>query len=119
MAKFQQVPAKLLRGNVGEETLLQRGTTLVRRLVLEPGEATAWHVDPYYRVSIIIRGNALSIEYRNGEETRRVEVAAGQADWDDPTDKIHRAVNVGEDTYEEVTIFFLDREDAIPQPVAE
>jgi len=104
---------------MGEKTLLQRGTTLVRRLVLEPGEATAWHVDPYHRVSIIIRGTALEIEYRNGEETRVVEVAAGQADWDDPSDKIHRAVNVGAETYEEITIFFLDRNDAIPQPVAE
>ena len=102
-----------------EKTLLQRGTTLVRRLVLEPGEATAWHVDPYQRVSIIIRGEALAIEHRNGEETRRVEVAAGHADWEHPTDEIHRAVNVGRETYEEVTIFFLDRNNAIPQPVAE
>jgi len=87
--------------------------------VLEPGEATAWHVDPYSRVSIIIRGTALAIEYRNGEESKRVEVVAGQADWDNPTDEIHRAVNVGGESYEEVTIFFLDRNDAIPQPVAE
>ncbi|HKA16691.1 MAG TPA: hypothetical protein VKN18_00105 [Blastocatellia bacterium] len=92
---------------------------MVRRLVLEPGEATAWHVDPCSRVSIIIRGTALAIEYRNGEESKRVEVVAGQADWDNPTDEIHRAVNVGGESYEEVTIFFLDRNDAIPQPVAE
>lgn len=87
--------------------------------MLEPGEATAWHVDPCSRVSIIIRGTALAIEYRNGEESKRVEVVAGQADWDNPTDEIHRAVNVGGESYEEVTIFFLDRNDAIPQPVAE
>jgi quercetin dioxygenase-like cupin family protein len=104
---------------VGEQTLIQRGATLVRRLVLEPGEATAWHVDPYYRVSVVVRGKALAIEYRDGVEAQRVEVAAGQADWDAPTDRVHRAVNVGGDTYEEVTVFFLDRADAIPQPVAE
>jgi len=75
--------------------------------------------DPYHRLSIIIRGTALAIEYRNGEEAQRVEVAAGQADSDVPTDRIHRAVNVGGETYEEVTIFLLDRNDAIPQPVAE
>lgn len=101
-----------------EETLLQRGTTLVRRLVLESGEATAWHVDPYHRVSVVVRGKALAIEYRAGEATRRVDVAAGQADWDEPTDREHRAVNVGGETYEEVTIFFLDRSDATPQPIA-
>ena len=104
---------------MGEQTLIQRGATLVRRLVLEPGEATAWHVDPYQRVSVVVRGKALAIEYRDGVGTQRVEVAAGQADWDAPTDRVHRAVNVGGETYEEVTVFFLDRADAIPQPVAE
>ena len=102
-----------------EEILIQRGTTLVRRLVLEPGEATPWHVDPYHRVSVIVRGKALAIEYRDGGETGRVEVAAGQADWDAPTNRVHRAVNVAGETYEEVTIFFLDRCDAIVQPIAE
>jgi hypothetical protein len=49
----------------------------------------------------------------------RVTVAAGQADWDVPADPIHRAVNVGRGVYEEITIFFLDRPDAVAQPQAE
>lgn len=102
-----------------EETLIQRGATLVRRLVLEPGEATPWHVDPYPRVSVIVRGKALAIEYRDGGAVARVEVDTGQADWDEPSSRVHRAVNVGAETYEEVTIFFLDCPDAIPQPVAD
>jgi hypothetical protein len=102
-----------------EETLSRRGTTLVRRLVLEPGEATPWHTDPYHRVTVIVRGEALAIEYRDGGGTGRVEVAAGQADWDAPTERVHRAVNVGGDTYEEVAVFFLDRPDAIAQPTAQ
>jgi hypothetical protein len=32
---------------------------------------------------------------------------------------VHRGVNVGREPYEEVTIFFLDRPDAVPQPVVE
>lgn len=105
--------------DVIEETISQRGTTLVRRLVLEPSEATPWHVDPFHRVTVIVRGEALAIEYRDGGRTERVEVSAGQADWDAPTDRVHRAVNVGRGAYEEVTIFFLDRPDAIPQPIVE
>jgi len=101
-----------------EETLTQRGTTLVRRLVLEPGEATPWHIDPYLRLTVIVRGEALAIEYRDERGTERFEVASGRADWDAPTDQVHRAVNVGGGTYEEVTIIFLDRPDAIPQPIA-
>lgn len=101
-----------------EETLRQYGTTLVRRLVLEPGDATPWHVDPHHRVTVIVRGEALAIEYRDGGASKRLEVAAGQVDWDVPGDQVHRAVNVGGEIYEEVTIFFLDRPDALPQPIA-
>ncbi len=100
------------------ETISQRGTTLVRRLILEPGMATPWHVDPFHRISVVVRGETLAIEYRDGRKPDRVEVFAGEADWDAPTEQVHRAVNVGRATYEEVTIFFLDRPDAIPQPIA-
>lgn len=102
-----------------EETIDRRGTTLVRRLVLAPGEATSWHVDPFQRVTVVVRGEALAIEYRDGGEAERVDVRAGQADWDAPTDRGHRAVNIGTTIYEEVTIFFLDRPEAIAQPGAE
>lgn len=100
------------------ETISQRGNTLVRRLVLEPGMATPWHVDPFHRITVVVRGEVLAIEYRNGREPDRVEVAAGQTEWDAPTDQVHRALNLGGSTYEEVAIFFLDRPDAVPQPIA-
>ena len=44
------------------EAVSRRVTTLVRRLILEPGEATDWHVDPFHRVTVIVRGDALAIE---------------------------------------------------------
>lgn len=101
------------------ETLSRRGTTLVRRLVLEPGETTAWHSDPFHRITVVVRGDALAIEYRDGADTLRFPVSPGQSDWDTPTDRVHRALNVGTQTYEEVAIFFLDRPDAVAQPRAE
>jgi hypothetical protein len=99
-----------------EERLFQRETTLVRRLRLEPGEAMRWHRDPFHRVSVVLRGDALEIEYRDDGETDRFEVSPGQAGWDEPTDRVHRGVNVGEQPYEEITVFFLDHPDAVPQP---
>ena len=102
-----------------EEIISHRGTTLVRRLILEAGEATHWHIDPFHRVTVVVRGEALMIEYRDGGRSERFEICAGQSDFDEPTDRRHRAVNVGGTTYEEVAIFFLDRPDAIPQPLAE
>lgn len=99
-----------------QETISRRGTTVVRRLVLEPGETLAWHSDPFHRVTVVVRGDALAIEYRDGGTPQRVLVFPGEAGWDEPTDRVHRAVNIGATTYEEVTIFFVDRPDAVPQP---
>ena len=99
-----------------DEVLFQRGTTLVRRLHLAPGEAMPWHRDPFHRVTVVLHGDALAIEYRDSGELRRVQVAPGQVDWDEPTDRMHRGVNVGEQPYEEVAVFFLDQPGAVPQP---
>ncbi len=105
--------------SMADERLFQRGTTLVRRLRLAPGEALPWHRDPFHRVAVILSGDALAIEYRDTGETHRFDVVPGQADWDEPTDRVHRGVNVGEQPYEEITVFFLDRPDAVAQPGAE
>jgi quercetin dioxygenase-like cupin family protein len=99
-----------------EETLHHRGTTVVRRLILAPGEATRWHRDPFHRVSVVFKGEALSIEFSDGGASVRVALTPGQVDWDEPGDRIHRAVNVGGTPYEEVTIFFLAHPDDVPQP---
>ena len=68
---------------------------------------------------MVLHGDALAIEYRDGGETERFDVTPGQAGWDEPTDRVHRGVNVGEEPYEEITVFFLDRPGAVPQPRAE
>jgi len=104
---------------VSDEVLFHRGTTLVRRLRLAPGEALPWHRDPYHRVTVVLHGAALAIEYRDGSESERFEVAPGQVDWDEPTERLHRGVNVGEQPYEEITVFFLAHPGAVPQPKEE
>jgi quercetin dioxygenase-like cupin family protein len=101
-----------------EETLHHRGTTLVRRMSLEPGEATSWHVDPFHRVSVVLKGDVLAIEFRDGRPTIEVRVAPGQVDWDEPGHHIHRAMNIGDLPYEEITVFFLNYPNDVPQPDA-
>ena len=50
---------------IGEE-INQDGTKLARRLILAPGEHMPWHVDPFRRFSVVVRGSELAIEYRDG-----------------------------------------------------
>jgi quercetin dioxygenase-like cupin family protein len=100
-----------------DEPLFLRGTIYVRRLRLAPGEAMPWHRDPFQRITVVLQGHALTIEYRDGTPGQRVAVQVGQVDWDEPTERIHRGVNIGAEPYEEITIFFLDHPDAVPQPV--
>ena len=99
-----------------EEVLFRRGTTLVRRLRLAPGEAMPWHVDPFHRISVVLGGDSLSIQYRDGVESIQVPVSPGQVDWDEPTDRVHRGVNTGSQKYEEVTVFLLDLPEDVHQP---
>ena len=83
---------------------------------LQPGEATRWHVDPFHRVSVVLKGSALAIEFRDGHPTIEIKVSPGQADWDEPGRHVHRAVNVGDVPYEEIAVFFLGHPDDVPQP---
>ena len=77
-----------------DDILFHRETTMVRRLRLAPGEAMPWHRDPFQRVAVILNGDVLSIEYRDGGESQRIEVAPGQVEWEEPIERVHRAVNV-------------------------
>ena len=106
-------------GGMAEEPIFHEGTIFVRRLRLAPGEAMPWHRDPYYRVTVVLSGDALAIEYRDGGDSEQFEVTPAQAYWDEPTDRVHRGVNVGEQPYEEIAVFLLDRPDAVPQPRAD
>ena len=99
-----------------DEILFRRSTTLVRRQRLAPGEALPWHRDPFHRVSVVLSGDQIEIEFRDGSETRRLPVKQGQVDRDEPSNRPHRAVNIGREPYEEITIFFLDHPDAVRQP---
>ncbi len=87
--------------------------------MVKPARRTRGVAYPFHRITVVVRGEALAIEYRDGRQTDRVEVFAGDTGWDVPSDQVHRAVNVGRATYEEVTIFFLDRPDALPQPIVD
>ena len=101
---------------MGKQILHRRKGILVWRASLDPGESSEWHVDTCERVTVVVSGDRLAIEYRDGGRAEEFAVSAGQVDLDHPTDRAHRAVNVGRERYDEVVTFFLDHEGEDPQP---
>jgi len=93
---------------VTDEIVFQHGTTMARRLHLAPGEAMPWHRDPFQRVAVILGGDLLSIEYRDGGESQRVEITPGQVEWEESSARVHRTVNVVKQPYEQVNVFLLE-----------
>jgi hypothetical protein len=68
---------------------------------------------------VVLGGDLLSIEYREGGDPITVRITAGQVEWEEPSARVHRAVNVGKQLYEQVTVFLLDSPDAVAQPAEE
>lgn len=91
---------------------------LIRRMRLAPGEAMFWHTDRCRRFSVVISGERLAIEFQDGGAAVEVDVQPGLADWDEPEDRVHRAVNTGSTPYEEIVTFYLTEPGQEPQPRA-
>ena len=100
------------------ETITERVDLIIRRHILDPGEALPWHTDLCHRFTVVVSGEALSIEYRDSGEIENFEVRPGMADWDAPEPRVHRGINSGTVPYEEVIIFFIDKPNLEPQPEA-
>lgn len=98
------------------EVLTRRDDLVIRRMILEPGDAMAWHTDACHRFSVVVRGNGLTIEFRDTGECVEVPVHPGLTGWDEPDSRVHRGVNTGSLPYEEVVTFYLDTPGLEPQP---
>ena len=100
------------------ETITQRDDLIIRRHILEPGEALPWHTDRCHRFTVVVRGEALKIEYRDTGEMESFPVSPGLTGWDEPQPKVHRGINAGTVPYEEVIMFFIEEPGMEPQPQA-
>ena len=98
------------------EVISEKDTLLIRRLCLAPGEAMFWHTDVCRRFTVVVRGERLGIEHADDGSMIEVAVAPGTADWDEPHDRVHRAVNLGKTPYEEVVTFYRAHRHVEPQP---
>lgn len=101
------------------ETISERDDLLIRRMILRPGEKTDWHTDACHRFSVVIQGSQLGIEFRDSGEMVEVGLEPGHACWDAPQPRLHRAINLGQDLYEEVVTFYRCDPAVDPQPKVE
>jgi len=83
---------------------------------LLPSEATPWHYDLCHRITAVIQGHTLAIEYADEMPTKYVAYTPVQIDWDKLSHHLHRALNSSSKFYEELTIFFLYKPSVNPQP---
>jgi hypothetical protein len=60
-----------------EEVLHRNERAIVRRLILAPGEATRWHIDLCHHATVVMGGNTLEIEDRDGRVIELVDVRPG------------------------------------------
>ena len=98
------------------EVVAIRSDAVVRRMTLRVGEAMAWHVDPCRRYSVVLGGDQLTIEFEDGTAPEVFSVHRGMAGWDEPEPRVHRAINSGSETFEELVTFRLPTPGADPQP---
>jgi hypothetical protein len=100
------------------ETITRRDDLVIRRHILEPGEALPWHTDLCHRFTVVVTGEKLHIEFRDTSEIETIIVQPGMADWDQPQSRVHRGINAGAVPYEKVIVFFIDEPGLEPQPEA-
>ena len=66
------------------ETISERDDLIIRRHILEPGEALPWHTDLCHRFTVVVTGEKLHIEFRDTGQIETIPVHPGLADWDKP-----------------------------------
>ena len=99
------------------ETIHEDEHIVIRRQRLAPGEATPWHVDPCRRFTVVVNGTRLAIEYRDDGAVEEFDAPTGEADWEQPQARIHRAINRGDSPFEEVVTYYKPNPDDDPQPI--
>lgn len=98
------------------ETITDNDNLLIRRMKLAVGETMYWHTDECRRFTVVVTGTRLAIEYLDSGDVTEFEVRPGLADWDEPHDRIHRAINRSAGPYEEVVTFYRSMPGQEPQP---
>ena len=100
---------------LGDLQLTEREKMIAERVTKEVNARLGFLLDVGLGYLTLDRSSATL----SGGESQRIEITPGQVEWEEPTERVHGAMNVGKQDYEQVTVFLLDRPDAEPQPSEE
>lgn len=89
-------------GEIASEVLFENDKVKVWNLVVEPGEASDWHMHDNDYVTVVVEGEGLMVQYEDGaEQDSPSEVGTWRFHGEH---KIHRVVNNRDVRYKNVLI---------------
>ena len=89
-------------GDIATKVLFENEKVKVWNLVVDPGEASGWHLHPRDYVTVVVAGGGLTVEYDDG--TSGVGSAAVGTWTYHSEPRVHRVVNYTDTTYKNVLI---------------
>ena len=89
-------------GDIATTVLFENERVKIWNLVVDPGEASAWHLHPRDYVTVVVEGGGLTVEFEDGTSS---EGSAAGGTWTYHGDhRVHRVVNHTDTRYKNVLI---------------
>ena len=89
-------------GNIATVELFENDRAKIWSLIVEPGEASAWHMHTRDYVTVVVEGGNLTLEYEDGTtEPSASEVGRWRYHGEH---KVHRVVNKTDARYRNILI---------------
>ena len=93
-------------GDIASVVLYENERVKVWNLIVEPGEASAWHLHERDYVTVTVEGGGLTVEYEDGTADRgSAQVGSWQYHGDH---RVHRVVNSTTQRFKNVLIELKD-----------
>ena len=89
-------------GDIASVVLFENDKVKVWNLVVEPGEASAWHLHERDYVTVVVEGDGLTLEYEDGTAEDSPSAAGTWRYHGDHT--VHRVVNNSNARYKNVLV---------------
>ena len=89
-------------GDIATKVLFENGKVKVWNLIVEPGEASPWHLHERDYVTVVVEGSGLIAEFEDGTTDKR---SFNVGDWRyHGVHQVHRVVNNTHQRYKNVLI---------------